>query len=184
MRFLRPEIPTVAPHSKETRRTSSSNLNLGRGGLQAQSQTAVQTAAQAGAQTQLASAASQHETKMQNSRVSVRPLTLNHLRNSMELRQQAISSLSLAKITIDDTSKFSHLLEEQRTPRQGIVVPYDQALKASSHIQEEYCHQAHAQISPLASTQPQPRPIHNHNCKLFGQEEGKTLPSEQTLPPP
>lgn len=118
-RLMRPEQPQP-PHGKDIRRNSTSRTS----------------------QSQPNSVTSVVETKPQSGRVTVRPIPLEHPPNYLELRRQAIANLPLVRITIEDESKFQHLLQPSRTPQQSIVVPYGQVLSAAARIQEDLRRQA------------------------------------------
>ena len=143
-RLMRPDHPQP-PHTKDLRRNSTGRTS----------------------QSQSNSAASLVETKSQSGRVTVRPIPLQHPPNYIELRRQAIANLPLVRITIDDESKFQHLLQPNRNPQQSIVVPYEQVLSAAARIQEDLRRQVQSHTEPI-ETKIEVDSVVSNSSQLFG----------------
>lgn len=141
---MRPDHPQP-PHTKDLRRNSTGRTS----------------------QSQSNSAASLVETKSQSGRVTVRPIPLQHPPNYIELRRQAIANLPLVRITIDDESKFQHLLQPNRNPQQSIVVPYEQVLSAAARIQEDLRRQVQSHTEPI-ETKIEVDSVVSNSSQLFG----------------
>ena len=75
--------------------------------------------------------------KTQYGHVPIRPLTLPRPAGIIELRRKAIESLPLATIIFDDETKFQHLLNPNRKPRESIIIPYVGALADAQRLVDE-----------------------------------------------
>lgn len=75
--------------------------------------------------------------KTHGGRVSVRFFPIPKPADFLAKRMEAIRSLPIAIMYINDPSQFQHLLGGHRHPQDGIVVPYDTALAQGQRILEE-----------------------------------------------
>ena len=125
-RMMRPDQPQL-PYSKDPRRPAPAVRNI----MQSQANLV---------------ANQQDLLKSSKSGIKVQAVSLQHPPNYLELRRQAIATLPVVRIFIDDESKFQHLLVPSRTPQQSIVVPYEQALAAAARIQEDLRRQSQSRM--------------------------------------
>ena len=132
-RMMRPDQPQL-PYSKDPRRPAPAVRNT----LQSQANLVANP---------------QDLVKTSKSGIKVQAVSLQHPPNYLELRRQAIATLPVVRIFIDDESKFQHLLVPSRTPQQSIVVPYEQALAAAARIQEDLRRQSQSRMEQEVKTE-------------------------------
>lgn len=77
------------------------------------------------------------QVKSQSNRVQIIPFRIQNPPNYIDLRKESINNLPTARISITDEKLFNFLLMQGRTPQQGIVIPYKDAIDKARRTQED-----------------------------------------------
>lgn len=108
------------------------------------------------------------EVKPQSNRVNVTPIKITCPPNYLELRKKSIKSLPLARISICDEHLFSFLLQPNRIPQDGIVIPFDQTFKQAHRLQEDKS----VLLNDLNSSEPQRSEMDNSSSLVSHMNTG------------